>query len=61
MGREEKWFVAVIVIVFVVAFLAFSHAHDVFEQACDEAGGKTVWDGRQYQCLGAKKEAGNVK
>ncbi len=22
-----------------------------FEKACSNAGGKTVWDGRQFQCV----------
>ena len=52
--------ITLVAIVAATLFLVFGDAPNEFEQTCTEAGGKTVFDGRQYQCIKSNKESGHV-
>lgn len=51
----EKAIIAAIVVVLVLLAIGMESNRNEFERACTEVGGKMLWDGRQYQCLGAKR------
>lgn len=47
----------VIVLLLVVAGIGSNHQKQRFEQVCTQAGGTTVHDGRQNQCITPKEAA----
>lgn len=53
--KDMNWIewlvVAVIVLIVAVSIIGFVRNRDTFDRVCVDAGGTTVWDGRQYQCV----------
>lgn len=47
----EALIIIAIVGILLTVVLGAGRNHGKFEDACTEAGGKTVWDGRQWQCI----------
>ena len=43
--------IAAIVLILAAVFFGHGKRHDEFKRVCDEAGGTTIFDGKQYQCL----------
>ena len=43
--------IAAIALILGVLFLGFVENRKAFKAVCDETGGTTVYDGRQYQCF----------
>jgi len=51
-SRILDWIViAAIVAIIFASFIGAVSTEKSFKEACNEIGGKTVWDGRQYQCM----------
>ncbi len=45
------WSVAAIVALMGLGIFASCSQHNTFKSTCDKAGGTTVYDGRQWQCI----------
>lgn len=51
MSWGERFIVAAIVAILLFVGIHFFVGVGKFKDACVEASGTTVWDGRQYQCI----------
>lgn len=57
--KNVSWFewgllLAMLAVMFIVGFAWRANSTE-FKRVCEEARGTTVWDGRQYQCIGGAK------
>lgn len=47
----EAWGAVVIAALMALGLFGSCAQHDKFKTTCDRAGGTTVYDGRQWQCI----------